>query len=151
MLNLNRIFVDAISALPSGYELQSRAESLDEILRDAASDDVIALGIPPHDPLHQYHFSVAPGTKVRGHVRWVQEPQVPICACGAAMSHLLTIAAAEFDGAYQRWIRGMNATCGNRASLRETLCSAQPVCRLATWETSTCSNATLASTDQSRA
>jgi hypothetical protein len=79
-------------------------EDLDEILRDAARDDILRLGIPPDDPLYQYHFSVAPGTKVRGHVNWVQAPQIPTCTCGAAMSHLLTVATAEFDGAYQRWM-----------------------------------------------
>jgi hypothetical protein len=54
--------------------------------------------------LYQYHASVAPGTKALGHVALIQDPDVPICECGAAMEHLVTIDSTEFDGAYQRWM-----------------------------------------------
>jgi hypothetical protein len=39
--------------------------------------------------------STAPGTKVGGHPRWIQDPQWPTCHCGAGMEHLLTIASEE--------------------------------------------------------
>jgi hypothetical protein len=90
---------------PSAFELPSkRVEALDEALRLEGSDELARLGIPEEHPLYQYHFSVAPGTKARGFVHWVQDPDVPTCDCGAVMQHLLTIASAEFDGAYQRWM-----------------------------------------------
>ena len=56
-------------------------------------------------PIYQYLLSTAPGTKIGGHVAWIQEPEVPRCDAGHAMTHLVTIASAEFDGgSWPRWL-----------------------------------------------
>ena len=92
---------------PSAFELDSkrlRIEALEELVRDHAAYELERLGIPENTALYQYHLSVAPGTKALGFVRWIQDPDVPRCDCGAAMHHLVTIDSAEFDGAYQRWM-----------------------------------------------
>lgn len=55
-------------------------------------------------PDYHYLSSVARGTKVGGHVAWIQDPDVPRCASGHTMEHLLTVASAEFDGGtWPRW------------------------------------------------
>ena len=57
------------------------------------------------DAVYQYELSVADGTKVGGHIRWIQEPEIPQCPKGHAMEHLLTVASAEFDGgSWPRWL-----------------------------------------------
>jgi hypothetical protein len=57
------------------------------------------------DPIYQYQLSTAPGTKVGGHVGWIQDPQVPECEAGHRMEHLLTVESAEFDGGtWPRWL-----------------------------------------------
>ncbi len=52
-------------------------------------------------------LSTAPGTKVGGHPRWIQDPEWPLCGCGRRMDHLLTIASGEF-GSQGRWTRLMD-------------------------------------------
>jgi hypothetical protein len=55
--------------------------------------------------VYQYELSVAEGTKVGGHVRWIQDPEIPRCPTGHPMEHLLTVASAEFDGgSWPRWL-----------------------------------------------
>lgn len=55
--------------------------------------------------VYQYELSVADGTKVAGHVGWIQEPEIPSCPNGHPMEHLLTVASAEFDGgSWPRWL-----------------------------------------------
>ena len=57
-------------------------------------------------PLDVYdrELSAADGTKLLGHVRWSQAPEQPRCPKGHPMSHVLTIASAEWDGAnWPRW------------------------------------------------
>lgn len=47
-------------------------------------------------------LSTAPGTKLLGHPNWIQDPRWPVCLCGRRMTHLVTIASAEYgDG--DRW------------------------------------------------
>lgn len=72
---------------------------LQERIRDWQKTDAAA-GYSYH-----YHLSVAPGTKIGGHVHWVQAPDVPICAsCQQQMEHLLTIASREWDGeSWRTW------------------------------------------------
>lgn len=56
-------------------------------------------------PLYQYELSTADGTKVGGHVQWIQDPEVPECDGGHRMEHLLTVQSAEFDGgSWPRWL-----------------------------------------------
>jgi hypothetical protein len=51
------------------------------------------------------HAADAPGTKAGGYPGWTQEPSWPVCGCGAAMGHLLTVASWEFDRASMvRWL-----------------------------------------------
>jgi hypothetical protein len=96
---------ERVDELPSAFELEvSTTNELDEAIAHHAAADLERLGITGDSGLYQRHFSVAPGTKVGGYVGWVQDPRVPTCRCGAPMEHLLTIASAEFDGAYQRWM-----------------------------------------------
>lgn len=87
---------ESVRELPSIWELpkelRDRIWAYDEA-RSAAGDRA-----------YQYLSSVAPGTKVGGHVSWIQDPAVPACARGHAMQHLLTIASMEFDGgSWPRW------------------------------------------------
>jgi hypothetical protein len=50
-----------------------------------------------HDMLYWAELSTAPGTKVGGWPRWIQEPEWPVCGCGRRMHHLLTVASDEFE------------------------------------------------------
>ncbi len=100
-----RLFPERVAEYPSADEFEFlQLEYLDELIRTHAARDLRRLGIPADDPLYQYHFSVAPGTKVGGYVRWIQSPDVPRCKCRRQMEHLLTIASAEFDGSFERWM-----------------------------------------------
>jgi hypothetical protein len=90
---------------PSAFELPpERVAALDALIAEHAAQELDMLGIENDASLYQYHFSVAPGTKVGGYVHWMQDPDVPKCAAGHAMDHLLTVASLEFDGAWQRWL-----------------------------------------------
>lgn len=54
------------------------------------------------DRPYQRLLSTAPGTKLLGHPHWIQGPHWPVCVCGRRMTHLVTIASAEYgDG--ERW------------------------------------------------
>ena len=80
------------SLITNSRVLQERAQENDAIFEDAGT-------------LYQYCLSVADGTKVGGYVNWRQSPEIPVCTCGAAMEHLLTVADSEFDGGtWQRWL-----------------------------------------------
>jgi hypothetical protein len=59
----------------------------------------------PDDTMaYHYELSAALGTKLGGHVDWIQDRDVPVCACGRPMDHLLTIGSAEFDSSsWRRW------------------------------------------------
>jgi hypothetical protein len=46
-------------------------------------------------------LSTAPGTKLLGHPNWIQGPRWPVCVCGRRMTHLVTIASAEYGSG--RW------------------------------------------------
>lgn len=48
--------------------------------------------------IYDYELSTAPGTKLGGHVDWIQGAWVPDCECGHPMDHLLTVASSEFSG-----------------------------------------------------
>lgn len=110
------IFPETVVEFPSAFTLPvDLTTGVDQWISAHGADTLAELGIDPfeEDGLYQYHFSVAPGLKVGGHVRWVQEPSTPTCGCGREMEHLLTIASAEFDGAHERWLPS-----GDRAVLR---------------------------------
>lgn len=51
----------------------------------------------PDDWSYFDHLSSAPGSKVGGWVRWIQDPVQVECSKGHEMAHLLTIASREFD------------------------------------------------------
>lgn len=51
----------------------------------------------PDDWSYFPHLSSAPGSKVGGWVRWIQDPEQVKCSEGHEMAHLLTIASREFD------------------------------------------------------
>ena len=42
-------------------------------------------------------FGAAPGSKVGGWVAWELRREYPLCTCGEEMTHLVTIASAEFE------------------------------------------------------
>jgi len=48
------------------------------------------------------HLSMAPGTKVGGWPKWLQDPEWPTCPRGHAMDHLLTAASWEWDAESRR-------------------------------------------------
>lgn len=55
--------------------------------------------------LYQYWLSVAPGSKVNGYPKWIQDPDTPQCACGKQMEYLLTVDSEECDGGtWGRWL-----------------------------------------------
>lgn len=37
------------------------------------------------------------GIKIGGHPDWIQNPEIPVCACGSEMEHLLTIGSDVFE------------------------------------------------------
>jgi hypothetical protein len=50
-------------------------------------------------------LAVASGIKTGGYPGWTQSPDWPSCACGATMTHLLTVTGWEFGrGDERRWI-----------------------------------------------
>ena len=54
---------------------------------------------------YETDLAVASGIKAGGYPGWTQSPDWPLCACGAQMEHLLTIASWEFSrGDERRWI-----------------------------------------------
>lgn len=71
--------VDYIAAMP---QLQGWFDSV----RRSRPDD------PPARFLYDEEIAVAPDTKLLGYALWIQEPDIPRCTCGRAMSLLATIA-----------------------------------------------------------
>lgn len=100
---------ECVVEYPSARSLElSKLEEIAGWLNQHATEDMEAIGIEPDVPgdsqNYQYHFSVAQGTKVGGYVAWIQDDVHPECTCGRRMDHLVTVASAEFDGAYERWL-----------------------------------------------
>jgi hypothetical protein len=55
--------------------------------------------------LYEWELSTCPGTKIGGYPHWIQRDETPVCRCGRAMQHLLTVASWEFDGGtFRRWL-----------------------------------------------
>jgi hypothetical protein len=44
---------------------------------------------------YQRLFRLSDQTKVGGYVDWIQSPEVPQCACGARMEHMLTVSSGD--------------------------------------------------------
>jgi hypothetical protein len=81
---------ERVEEFPSAFVLDlTLVERLDRWIVDNAALELAALGIAVRDKeiaAYQYHFSVAPGTKVGGHVAWIQDEQTAIagaewCIC----------------------------------------------------------------------
>ena len=80
----------------------------------AISDAVIDPGIPaienwdvPQSNVDMYFswLSVAPGIKLGGHPRWIQDPFYPKCQRKHTMELLVSFATVEFDGlTWGRWL-----------------------------------------------
>ncbi len=73
----------------------SSAEDIADALEDAGPFE-------PGEWLYRSELSVAPGSKVGGHVEWIQYPEIPTCRCRRKMDHLLTISTLEPFGE-RRW------------------------------------------------
>jgi hypothetical protein len=55
--------------------------------------------------MYHYWLSTAPGTKVGGYPKWIQDPDPPQCSCGKEMEYLLTVDSKECDGGtWARWL-----------------------------------------------
>jgi hypothetical protein len=66
--------------------------------------DLLTEGMDDVRDLYNWEFSVCPSNKVGGYVAWEQAPEVPVCACGRRMEHLLTVTDDEFGtGTDERW------------------------------------------------
>lgn len=77
--------------------------------------------------MYQYWLSVAPGTKVSGYPRWIQDPDPPECSCGKQMEYLLTVDSGECNGGtWGRWLpqEDRHLWAGNNP--RERLRAIQP-------------------------
>jgi hypothetical protein len=86
---------EQVLELPSMFELPVSQAARIHAIEEAEHDG---------HPVYHYLASVAPGTKVGGHISWIQDPSVPACTQGHRMVHLLTVASAEFDGgSWPRW------------------------------------------------
>ncbi len=89
-----RLWPERVAEYPSeadlDYELRDRFNSWD--VADAMDGEV-----EDASQLYWSRLSTAPGTKIGGHVFWIQSPEIPTCANGHTMAHLLTIDNAEFD------------------------------------------------------
>ncbi len=93
-----RLFPERIMELPS-LELLS-----DDLRQKLASWDVSDISEDGPEDLYFNEFSAAPGIKVGGYARWIQDPEVPNCPNGHPMTHLLTLDDSEFDGGTKaRW------------------------------------------------
>ena len=89
------LHLERVTEYPSVFEL---SDDLNASIREW--EESVGEG-----PLYQYELSTADGTKVGGHVDWIQDPQVPECEAGHRMEHLLTVQSAEFDGGtWPRWL-----------------------------------------------
>lgn len=74
-------------------------------LPDPVQERIMAWEPDEDEPVYEWQLSTAPGTKVGGYPFWLQDPEVPACAAGHSMEHLLTVADHEFDGGtWQRWV-----------------------------------------------
>ncbi|MEU6278743.1 hypothetical protein [Streptomyces sp. NPDC047028] len=79
--------------------LRQRIEEWEESLGEGGDE-----GDEGEVPSYDADFSIAPGWKVGGFAAWgVTGPTVPVCACGADMQLLLTVASAEWEGLRSSW------------------------------------------------
>ncbi len=88
-----RLHPERVTEYPSQGNLPT---ALDDAIHDWESERGI-------EGPYFYEMSVAPGTKIGGYVRWIQFEWIPVCECGQAMEHLLTVASDEFGGSWPRW------------------------------------------------
>jgi hypothetical protein len=96
-----RLDPETVVEYPNSQDLDPKLER--RIDRWKAVKKVEHDGDSPID-FYNWECSVCPSTKLGGHVFWVQEKKVPTCACGRAMTHLLTVADSESDGGtFRRW------------------------------------------------
>ena len=96
---------ERVTEYPSAYELSKQPLEKVAAWVDENITDPFWTQDEEGESVYQYALSSAPGTKIGGYVDWIQNPEIPRCACGKDMDHLLTIASAEFDaGTYPRWM-----------------------------------------------
>jgi hypothetical protein len=103
----SRLHPERILEYPNGQDLEpglkrqiDRWKAARQLVKDESS--LIDAGDSPID-FYNWECSVCPATKVGGHVYWVQERKVPLCTCGRAMTHLLTVSEREWGGGSTRW------------------------------------------------
>lgn len=105
-----QLFPERVIEYPHAFELSDDNPELWALINNSAELQKIISGLDKSifedaGTLYQYCLSVADGTKVGGYVNWCQSPEIPLCDCGAAMEHLLTIDDSEFDGGtWPRWL-----------------------------------------------
>ncbi len=113
-----RLNPERVTELPSAFDLDpSLVEEIDEWLLDQLDqwfaegriDEPTTELVEPFEghppPLYNWHFSVAPGTKVGGYVNWVQFSNWPRCERNHRMEHLLSVMNYESDpGDWLRWL-----------------------------------------------
>jgi hypothetical protein len=98
-----RLFPERVTEYPRELSEEER-ERLDAALALVQSSTGEPWELNERRELYRSELSVADGTKLQGHVRWVQRPEGPRCHDGHPMEHLLTIASAEWDGRnWRRW------------------------------------------------
>lgn len=96
---------ERVEELTSAWDLDNETdEAINTWIEDNHIEELERLHLAPNGRNYQRAFSVAPGTKVGGHIDWQQDPIVPSCACGKKMEHLLTIASYDYGGGdSDRW------------------------------------------------
>lgn len=98
------LFPELVREYPDYEEL---SEEQRERLRLWDFGEVVSRPDPAMDGsgLYYHELSVADGTKLGGHVRWIQSPESLMCDEGHPMEHLLTIASWECSGFnWPRWV-----------------------------------------------
>ena len=102
-----RLQPERVTEYPDAGEVYNNMPTLRELLECNEKLEKLCAANNASEPLDLYQdsLSTADGCKIGGYPHWIQDPDVPKCACGRKMDYLLTIASAEWDGAnFVRWL-----------------------------------------------
>lgn len=92
-----RLLPERVVEFPSVYELSDELTERIYAWQDNNPDEN-----GKHAIVYEWELSVCPSTKVGGYVHVIQSLWIPICDCGRAMEHLLTVSSRESGGLVDR-------------------------------------------------
>jgi hypothetical protein len=84
------------------YPCEGLTAETEQRLRAHFHGQRLPVGVSNGYEFYLRQLSVCPGSKVGGHVGWLQGDETPTCTCGRSMEHLMTLASEEI--AQGRWL-----------------------------------------------